>query len=322
MIRTGNKESLPRSAITSSPHQWWNSVRVRLTLWNGALLVLLLAGSGLALCYRVHADLRHAVDQELAQDAERLAAHPPDRQLRPPEFARRPPPESRGPNHGLDWRRPRLLTPTGGAWGPFPEDRPWDRTTLALAVAGAHRYSTVMIHGEPVRIYSCPVIAQGSIVGVVQAAHPLGDLQRGAREQLRTLLTLIPLALLAAGLFGIFMTGRTLHPVRQITQAAAQIGAEDLSRRLKVTGPDEFGELAATFNGMIERLEQAFTRLESAYHRLERAYEQHRPRCGHPASPPMPPTSCAPRSPGSKRAPAWRFRGRARWKNTAGPCRW
>ena len=57
----------------------WNSVRVRLTLWNAAMAVLLLAGSGLALCYRVQADLRHSVDQDLAQDAERLAAHPPGR---------------------------------------------------------------------------------------------------------------------------------------------------------------------------------------------------------------------------------------------------
>ena len=51
----------------------WNSVRVRLTLWNAVLLVLLLGGLGLVLCYRVQADLRRSVDHDLAQDAERVA---------------------------------------------------------------------------------------------------------------------------------------------------------------------------------------------------------------------------------------------------------
>jgi hypothetical protein len=152
----------------------WNTVRVRLTLWNAAMAVLLLAGSGLALCYRVQADLRRSVDHDLAQDAERLAAHPPDRQLRQPEFARRPPEGNRGPDRGMDWHRPRLLTPTGEAWGPFPEDRPWDRQTLAQGsrratgpsggtAAGARPYATVTINGEPFRIYSCPVIAPGAL---------------------------------------------------------------------------------------------------------------------------------------------------------------
>jgi signal transduction histidine kinase len=174
--------------------------------------------------------------------------------------------------------RPRVLTLEGKAVGQgwFAQDRPWDWKTLALSAAGASRYSMVQVDGEPFRVYSRPFMWDGRVENVIQIAYPLGDLQRVNREQLNTLLTLIPLALLVAGLFGIFMTDRTLRPVRQITQAAAQIGAEDLSRRLEVTGQDEFGELAGTFNGMIGRLEQAFTRLEGAYRRLEQAYEQQR----------------------------------------------
>jgi signal transduction histidine kinase len=266
----------------------WNSVRVRLTLWNAGLLVLLLAGSGIVLCYRVQTDLLRSVDQELADDSDRLAARPPGHDaFGPPEPPNDRPPSPGGPagpslrlssdaERRMNWRRPRLLTPSGEPWGPFPADRPWDRTTLTLSAAGATRYSTLQVGGEPMRVYSRPVTQHGRIVGVVQAAHPVGDLQRVGREQLRTLMTLIPVALLAAVLLGVLMTDRTLRPVRQITQAAAQIGTEDLSRRLEVTSQDEFGVLAATFNGMIGRLEQAFTRLENAYRGLERAYEQQR----------------------------------------------
>src|SRR5205823_3822166 len=87
---------------------------------------------------------------------------------------------------------------------------------------------------------------------------------------LRTLGTLLPLALLIAGLGGILLTDRVLRPVRQITQAAARIGASDLSQRLPAgtcaagRGGGEFAELAATFNGMLDRLEQAFTQLAEA----------------------------------------------------------
>ena len=76
--------------------------------------------------------------------------------------------------------------------------------------------------------------------------------------------------MLVAGLGGAFLTGRALRPVREVTQAAAQIGVNDLSQRLKVESDDEFGELAQTFNAMIARLEEAFVRMEAAYEEQRR----------------------------------------------------
>jgi signal transduction histidine kinase len=58
--------------------------------------------------------------------------------------------------------------------------------------------------------------------------------------------------------------------VKRITAEAAQIGAQDLSRRLEVTGKDELSELASTFNGMIARLEAAFQQMEQAYEQQRR----------------------------------------------------
>lgn len=76
----------------------------------------------------------------------------------------------------------------------------------------------------------------------------------------KTLLMMTPIALLIAGFGGMFLTGRALAPVRAVTEAAARIGAEDLSERLPVRGKDEFARLSSTFNGMLERLEAAFDR--------------------------------------------------------------
>ncbi|MEW1836380.1 ATP-binding protein [Nonomuraea angiospora] len=66
-------------------------------------------------------------------------------------------------------------------------------------------------------------------------------------------------ALALAGAAGWFVAGRVLAPVRLIGQTAEQISdSTDLTRRLDVPGDDDVAALAATFNHMLDRLENAF----------------------------------------------------------------
>jgi signal transduction histidine kinase len=63
----------------------------------------------------------------------------------------------------------------------------------------------------------------------------------------------------AAGL-GWLLAGRTLSPVRSITEAAQRASELRLGQRLALGGPeDEFKQLADTFDLMLERLDAAFT---------------------------------------------------------------
>lgn len=58
---------------------------------------------------------------------------------------------------------------------------------------------------------------------------------------------------------GRILAGRVLRPLRQITAATRRISAENLHRRLAVSGPaDEVKELADTVDGLLERLEASF----------------------------------------------------------------
>lgn len=68
------------------------------------------------------------------------------------------------------------------------------------------------------------------------------------------------LALLVAALGGYWLAGKALRPVKMITRTANEISATDLRRRLHLRRRDEFGELAATFDQMLARLEAAFKR--------------------------------------------------------------
>jgi signal transduction histidine kinase len=68
--------------------------------------------------------------------------------------------------------------------------------------------------------------------------------------------------LIFAALGGFFLSARALRPVDQITRTAQKIaGGNDLSARLNLpdTG-DEISRLAATFDAMLARLEDAFRR--------------------------------------------------------------
>lgn len=84
----------------------------------------------------------------------------------------------------------------------------------------------------------------------------------GARESLLLLLLGIgPGLLLLSGIGGMVLARRVLHPVAEITRTAESISVTDLHRRVPVGGArDELTQLAATFNAMIERLEDAVER--------------------------------------------------------------
>ncbi len=68
------------------------------------------------------------------------------------------------------------------------------------------------------------------------------------------------MALLGAAIGGYWLAGKVLRPIKMITRTANEINATDLRRRLHLQRRDEFGELAATFDHMLARLEAAFKR--------------------------------------------------------------
>jgi heavy metal sensor kinase len=148
--------------------------------------------------------------------------------------------------------------------------KPWDRSVFTQALRGEAVYSTVTVDGEPMRVLSVPMVEDGTIRGVLQVAHPLTDTYRALNGLTRTMLTLIPVALLVAAISGAFLTERALRPVRKMAQAAGHIGAKDLSERLPVVGHDEFSELSITFNDMLARLEESFTKMEAVLEQQRR----------------------------------------------------
>jgi heavy metal sensor kinase len=75
----------------------------------------------------------------------------------------------------------------------------------------------------------------------------------------RILLTVVPSALVLAGLVGWFLARHSLSPVMMMAERARRIGVENIGGRLPVVNPhDELGRLAETFNELLGRLATSF----------------------------------------------------------------
>ena len=104
----------------------------------------------------------------------------------------------------------------------------------------------------------------GGQSGVLVLARSVEEL----RETLLLVAVLLAIAVAAlvvgaAGL-GYWLAGRALSPVGVMAATARDISEHDLHRRIDLALPsgDELGELAATFNSMLSRLETAFESLQ------------------------------------------------------------
>ncbi len=213
------------------------SVRLRLTLWNVGVLALVCLIFLIAVHVAVRVSLLPEVDRRLARQAYLVTRDADD------------------VPHSLA-RRVRRFDAAGHpqAWGREPADAPWDRAGLTAALAGRTTFHSVTEDGAPVRVLSMPTPH-----GALQIVASLSDLVALQTRLTWVLLVLAPGALLAAAAGGLFLTDRALRPVRAVADAAGALTVADLSQRLPVTGHDEFARLAETMNGMLARLETAFT---------------------------------------------------------------
>jgi signal transduction histidine kinase len=141
--------------------------------------------------------------------------------------------------------------------GARPVERPSGSAALtraADALAGrAHVFEDVP--DRDVRLYAVPVTVRGRTVGTVVAAESLAAYDRTTDLALLGSLALAAVLLPAVGFLTWMTVGRALDPVREMTASAADWSEHDLGRRFGATPrPDELGDLARTFDALLDRV--------------------------------------------------------------------
>ncbi len=120
--------------------------------------------------------------------------------------------------------------------------------------------------GVNLLVLNRPIIVDNQLYMILQVARPLTEREQSLHALRNTLITADLVVLVLASIIGWVLSGYLLRPIKRITQTAQQIGNEqNFSRRVDYNGPnDEVGQLAKTFNTMLEQLEEAYKKVSGA----------------------------------------------------------
>jgi len=141
---------------------------------------------------------------------------------------------------------------------------PLSQRAYSAALKGGTSYETFLISDDhPIRVITMPVLKGAKLANLVQVGTSLQVVVDTLKNFQIILLTAVPVVLLLTALIGRFIARRALKPVAKITQTAKDIGSgANLSQRIPVSEvKDEIGQLALTFNSMMDRLESSFTQM-------------------------------------------------------------
>ncbi len=112
----------------------------------------------------------------------------------------------------------------------------------------------------PERVYATALGgADQGAPGILVVSRSIAAFEAAQRQTLLIALLLSALIVALTGVVARWLAGRVLRPVRTIAGLARTISEKDLHRRVIAAVPaDELGELVATFNAMLSRLETGF----------------------------------------------------------------
>ncbi len=276
----------PRSRLSD----FFHSIRFRLAAWFVLVLALVLLLFSLFVYYSEAHAVR--VEGEAALNTRLLMAGGYLRGMLA-ETAEQGQLPAQGAEHGpqftLASNEVMIMTGTNGqvaaAWGPVDQNRA-DALAALAAQAGntSFTYPIIPTTTAATGLGTIPTTAPDAPAAGAQAEHAqtylfenarlefdgqaLGSLilgqpldPQGQLPRLRLTLALAALVTLGAAMAGgYWLADRTLRPVKAITRTAQEISGSDLARRLNIHSRDELGQLAATFDRMLDRLQAAFTR--------------------------------------------------------------
>ncbi|PSM48834.1 two-component sensor histidine kinase [Chroococcidiopsis sp. CCALA 051] len=231
-------------------------LRVKLTVWYVLLLGLTLSGLTGYLYFRLERKLISKVDTALQIVASQFLGYLADED---DSLAFQNKPIQRNASRRL--RQVgfaiRLITPDGKVVDGFGRYR-----ELPAKVPTEKGFATRSRNEVEWRTIDQPVVRNGQIVGWLQVAQSLETLEEISEELPMEVLFSLPLVLLLAASGGLFLSNRALRPIKKINRTAQAIAAtDDLNRRVNYWGAaDEVGQLATTFDQMLDRLQAAFER--------------------------------------------------------------
>jgi two-component system OmpR family sensor kinase len=109
---------------------------------------------------------------------------------------------------------------------------------------------------------------------VAEIGEPLDELHQVIAQTQQSIAIVLAAAVVAVALLSFLLASEITNPIDELARAMREIGSDRLNQRLRWKGrPDEIGRLAASFDDLLGRLEEAFARerrfISDASHELK-----------------------------------------------------
>jgi heavy metal sensor kinase len=235
-------------------------IRLRLTAWYFAAVLLMLSLFGAGMFLAMRWSIEKTTDEDLRLRLEGVKT-----------FLRNTLPKST-PDHFRHELQERIALRSGddllqiakpdGSWL-FRSDAMRQLKISGTAGRGSATpvVTTANVHGLPIRVMALSMVFDG-VAYTIQMGVSMQNEYAVNRQFGWLLLASIPVVVLLASMGGYLMSRRALEPVDKITEDARLIGARNISQRLAVPAArDELQRLSLTLNDMMDRLESVFRRV-------------------------------------------------------------
>ncbi len=142
------------------------------------------------------------------------------------------------------------------------------------AIVAGHdsEFRTLVLNGRPFLVED-RLFHAGNAAAIVHVAEPLDALYRTFQQGRQAIVLILLAGAVAVVVLSFMLAAQAIGPITALSQAMREVGSERLDVRLATHRHDEIGELTASFNDLLARLEEAFARerqfISDASHELK-----------------------------------------------------
>ncbi len=254
------------------------SLRWRIAAAYAALLILVLAGMSGVIVWRLQtilfSEARERVNTTMNDIAQRVASANPFgiNELAPETFD-----QLFSSANLVLWESPSTFIQVDNAGGyPIARTPNLGATNIPPndAITPSHdtAFRTIGLNGRPFLVED-RLFRSGDAAAIVHVAQPLDALYRTFEQGRQAIVMILLGGAVAVIVLSFVIASQAIGPITALSQAMREVGSERLDVRLITHRHDEIGELTASFNDLLARLEEAFARerqfISDASHELK-----------------------------------------------------
>ncbi|MBD7939733.1 MULTISPECIES: cell wall metabolism sensor histidine kinase WalK [Cytobacillus] len=125
-----------------------------------------------------------------------------------------------------------------------------------------------VINGKRVWIYIKPIIIDNDVKGVIYVTSKIENVYTQMREIIKIFSTGTAIALILTAVLSVLLAQTITRPITDMRKQALAMAKGNYSRKVKIYGQDEIGQLAMTFNSLTRKLQEAQATTEGERRKL------------------------------------------------------